>query len=140
MECENGKESLLDCRRRDRRALTERILLRAEWLEPADRALLESVYADQVPIARLARLRGHSPQRLRRRVRKLVGQLLAPSTSYVLSRRSDWGRERWQVACKHLVAGRDLRRTAADLGLTLHTVRKHVEAVRTLFEAEKARA
>ncbi len=139
-ERQNGDESLLERRRRDREALTERVLMRAEWLEPADRALLESVYGDHVPIPRLARLRGQAPRRLRRRVQTLVERLLAPKTSYVLARGGDWSRERWRVACKYVVAGRGLRGTADDLGLTLYAVRKHMEAVRTLYEAEAARA
>ncbi len=130
----DAANTLLDRRRLEHQTLAERILHRCELLEPADRALLESIYSDHVPIARLARVRGQSPRQVRRRVKRLIERLLCPTTDFVLARRREWEKQRWQAARLHLVAGRGLAETARDLGLTLHTVRKHVEAVRTLYE------
>jgi hypothetical protein len=119
-------------RRAERQALAERLLHRAELLDPADRALIESVYSDHVPLARLARVRGQTPAQVRRR--RLGHRLLDPLTEFILAHREDWPADRWQAARAHLIAGQTLRQTASGLNLTLHAVRRHIEAVRTLLE------
>ncbi|HEB61116.1 MAG TPA: hypothetical protein ENJ06_04755 [Phycisphaeraceae bacterium] len=124
---------LFDRRRREHAELRERILHRCELLEPVDRALLESVYERDMPIVRLAEIRGEPPWRLRRRVRMLVRRLLSPLATFIIANEGNWEPERWQVARRHLLAGCEMRRTAKELGLTLHRVRQHVYAVRTLM-------
>ncbi|MCK4873591.1 MAG: hypothetical protein KAS72_12790 [Phycisphaerales bacterium] len=125
---------LLDRRRREHAEITDRILHRCSFLERDDRALLESIYSDHVPIVRLAAVRQQSPRQLRRHVRRLIERLLEPRTAFVISRRDRWNGERWAVARSCLICGRDLRGVAKDLGLSLHRVRKHVDAVRALCE------
>jgi hypothetical protein len=122
---------------RRRRAMgdqTDRLLHRSMLLDREDQALIVSVYRDHVPIPRLAAIRNESTRQVRRRIQRLSDRLLTPRTSYLLARKHAWEHERWAAAQRCLVAGHGMRRVADDLGISLHRVRKHVDAVRTLFD------
>ncbi len=189
--------------------MVETILLRAVWLPPPDRVLIESVYRDHTPVADLARLLGVQARPLRRRVRRIVNRLLTGEFVAIVRRltpsarrapqrrarqsaaRSDadaappssnpeplaagcstspfggaappapvsaetacsasptpagelpaaplppgtaWCPIRRRVAEECVVNGRSLRDAARALNLTLHTVRRHRDALQTILE------
>ncbi len=129
-----------DLRRRRRRDLVERIVERADLLAPADRALVHAHYRDGRSVVEIARLRGGSPRSLRRRLKRLVERELDPLFAFVARRRASWSHTRRRVATSLMLEGRSMRETGQRLGLSLHTVRRHHDAVRALYESESATA
>ncbi len=128
----------LDLRRKRQRDLVEVIALRAELLPPRDRALVEAIYREGASAKEVALLAGVSPRSVRRRLRALVQRMLEPRFVFVARSRDAWPRQRRAVATACVLHGLSLREAAKALGLSLHCVRRHMQAVQTLFEAEQA--
>ncbi len=127
-----------DLRRRTQRDLAERVLIRSEWLMPDERALLAAVYRDGATTVELAALSGMSPKSVRTRVKRLVARVLSPGFEFVMRRRDSWPAERRRVATAFFLQGRSQRDAARFLRLTLHEVRRHIDAVRALASVEGA--
>lgn len=123
-----------DLRRRRQRDMVEHLLDRAACLPPDDLALLRAVYADGRTAVELAALMRCDARALRRRIRRLVERLLSPRFLFVLRHRDGWSATRKRVATACVLHGRSLREAAAELRLSLHTVRRHLDAVNALFE------
>jgi len=126
-----------DLRRKRTPGLIERVVERAALLPDDDRALLLAVYRDATPARTIAALRGVDPRRIRRRVRALVQRVLSPSFEFVLAHAGEWPRTRKRVAVAIVIEGRSLREAAERLGVTIHTVRRHIEAIRLLERASR---
>lgn len=127
-----------DLRRKRQRGLVEVITLRAELLPAHERALVEAIYREGASAKDVALLRGAPPKRVRRELRRLVQRLLDPRFLFVARNRESWPRQRRKVATTCVLHGLSMRDAAARLELSLHTVRRHMQAVQTLFEAERA--
>ncbi len=125
-----------DLRRKRRRDLVERIVERADLLAPSDRALVHAHYRDGRSVVEIASLGGGSPRSLRRRLKRLVERELDPLFTFVARSRTSWSHTRRRVATSLMLEGRSMRETGERLGLSLHTVRRHHDAVRALFESE----
>ena len=65
-------DEALDLRRKRQRDLADSILSRAEYLARPDRTLILAVYEDNRRISDLARMMGHHPRTLRRRIRRII--------------------------------------------------------------------
>lgn len=128
-----------DLRRRRRQDLAEAVIRRSAWLLPDDRALLRTVYQDGVRIASLATLRGRSesPRSLRRRVRVLVQRVLSARFTFVLRERDRWPPTRRRVAAACVLQGRTMRSAAHHLQISLHEVRRHLDAINALLSASR---
>ncbi|MEZ6242702.1 MAG: hypothetical protein R3B57_06625 [Phycisphaerales bacterium] len=113
---------------------------RSDLLSPADRALVHAHYRDGRSVVEIARLGGGSPRSLRRRLKRVVERELDPLFAFVARRRGSWSGTRRRVATSLVLEGRSMRETGERLGLSLHTVRRHHDAVRALFESESAGA
>ena len=131
-----------DLRRKHRRELVEAVLQASPYLPDQDRALLEAFYRDGRPVAELAALAGCTPRVIRRRIRTLVARVLSPRFAFVAHHEPRWSPTRRRVARACVLGGRSLREAADDLALSLHTVRRHHDAINALFEtlARGARA
>lgn len=125
----------VDLRRRSLRDHAETIVVRAEHLLPDDRALLQAVFRDGMTAIDLARVTGTAPRALRRRIRLLAGRVLTARYAYVMRHREHWPATRRRVATACVLQGRSLRAAAAHLRLTLHVVRRHMDAVNALYES-----
>ncbi|MFG0326942.1 MAG: hypothetical protein ACF8SC_06710 [Phycisphaerales bacterium JB037] len=125
-----------DLRRRRRRDLAEAILDRASWLPPDDRALIEAVYRDGRSAREVAALAGTTPRIVRTRLRRVVTRVMSDRFRFVVLARSSWTRTRRLVAESCVLCGRSMRQAAEELGVTLHTVRRHVQAIDAQHEAE----
>lgn len=132
-------ERASDLRRRHARALVERLLRLGAALPEAERALIEAVYRDGMTVKQLAVIRGDDPKALRRRVRRLVARVMSAEFRYVAARRSELPRTRARVAELCVLRGMSLRGVAGELGLSLHMVRRHRDAVMAMAEIEEAR-
>lgn len=124
-----------DLRRRGVRDRSEVILMRAAYLEPEDRRLIEVVFADGLTCNAVAELLGESPRRIRRRVRTLVDRVSSDRFAFVMRERERWPATRRRVATACVLQGRSYRESAAHLKLTFHAVRRQMNAVEALFEA-----
>lgn len=127
----------IDLRRRRADALNERIIQRAEWLEPNDRALVSAMFVDGYSAARIARLGNSDPRTIRSRIRKIVHRLGDPRTAYVMLHSNAWTPTRRRVAREVYINGRSLRETAETLGLSFYVVRRHRESIEAMFEADR---
>jgi len=131
----------LDLRRGFRRDLAETLVERAAHLPAHDRMLVEAVFREGRSISELSRLwgdpppRGRSPRSLRRRLRKLVERLLSPGYVVVAQHLGRWSPGRRRVATACVLHGKSLREAAESLGMTLHSVRRHFEAVNAVVDA-----
>jgi len=122
-------------RRPDQRTDDDWVLNRAYLLSPEDRAVVEGFYHKGMTAVQLARLMGLHPGTVRRRTRDLILHLRSPLFSFVLAHRCQWSETRRSVAELHLLQRRTLRDTARQGRLTIHMVRREVEAIRARFEA-----
>jgi len=123
-------------RRIDRRRDAERLVQRAAWLRPDERALIEAVFGEGRSCTDLAKLMGATPEVVRRRVRRAAKRAGSDLFGFVASRRDTWPAELSRVATKCALEGATLRGAAADLGVSLHVVRRHWDAVRAMCAAE----
>lgn len=134
----------LDLRRKRRGEQAQVALERARHLPPQDRVLVEAVFRDGRPVAELAALiaadagdadRVTSVRGLRRRIRRLTARLLSREYAFVAEQLPDWSPTRRRVATACILHGRSIRDAAAELRLSLHTVRRHRAAIAELLEA-----
>jgi DNA-directed RNA polymerase specialized sigma24 family protein len=135
LNARNDVERASDLRRRHARRLIEHIVAAAAVLPDQERLLIETTYGDGKRLTDIARLRGDDPRTLRRRVRGIVRRMLDPEFGFVASRRAEWPRTRRLVAERCVLQGVSLRDAATTLGISLHTVRRHRDAIRALADA-----
>ena len=121
--------------RPDQRSDDDWVLHRALFLTPSDRAMVEGFYDKGMSAAQIARLMDIHPGTVRRRTRRLIHHLRSPMFGFILAHRGDWSRRRRTVAEMHLLQRRPLRDTARGAKLTMHIVRREVDAIRAQFEA-----
>lgn len=126
-----------DLRRRRAPGLVGEVVRRAALLPEEDRSLLLSVYRDATPAVTIAALRGVERRHVRRRVRMLVQRVLSPRFGFVMEHLDEWAPLRRAVALALVIEGRPQREAAARLGITIHAVRRHDEAIRMLEQASR---
>jgi hypothetical protein len=140
-------------RRRDRQEHARTLVERAAWLPPDDRELVEAVFGEGISVAafvRRRRQRGNdlAPGRreqdravpltartARTRLRRLVERVLSPRYAFVVANRALWTGPMRRAAFACVVQGLSLREASARLGMSLHAVRRHLDAVDALFTA-----
>jgi DNA-directed RNA polymerase specialized sigma24 family protein len=125
---------ITDLRRKRSRALVDQLVEYAQWLAPPDRVLIEAVYRDGRSVSDVATLMGESVRTLRRRVRMLIERINSPRFMFVVRSLDQWAPTRRRVAICCVLHGRPLRAVAEELGLSLHVVRRHRDAVYALYE------
>lgn len=129
----------VDLRRKQTRRYAEVALARAAHATPEDRAMLEAVYDRGVPASRIAALMRQHPRRIRRRLREVIERLMSDEAEFVLRHRRAWQPTRRMVATACVLEGRSMRETARRLRMSLHAVRREMEAVRNLMDEEESR-
>lgn len=129
---------LSDLRRRQESGTVDWLLLRAEWLPRADRDLVEAVYREGKSAAEIARLGGlgtASVASVRNRIRQVVNRLCSDRLPFVVERSPSWSPTRRRIARRCVVEGLSMRATSDLLGISLHTVRRHLGAIEVLYRA-----
>ncbi len=116
-----------------RREAAEVILGRAEFLDEVDRVLLEQVLDKGVLMRQIALLSGKSVRSVQKRVEVLSKRLIDPGVVYVIRHHGRWTRAMGKVALNVWVRKRTLRETARVMGMSLHQVRRAVEAVKGII-------
>ena len=134
----DNKADSIDLRKRRAEALNERIIQRAEWLEPSDRALVVAMFTDGYSAAQIARLADTPPRTIRSRIHKIIQRLSDPRTAYVMLHSDEWTPTRRRVAREVYINGRSLREAAESLSLSFYAVRRHRESIEAMFEADRS--
>ncbi len=139
-----GHSPAADLRLRRRRDAAETIVARASVLAKEDRGLLEAVYDKGHTVQEVARLLGQTDpsqvRQLRKRVRKLVTRVGEPRFVFVLTSRHAWPSTRKRVAERCVLRGDSMRAAAAELGISLHSVRQQCLRIDAMFESATDRA
>lgn len=112
-----------------RRGHNQEVVQRAEWLEESDAALVRATYRDGHAAAAVARIMQQDERGLQRRLRKLIARLVSAEFSVVIQHWGNWNSTRRAVARACVLHGRSIRVAAEQLNLSLHTVRRHREAI-----------
>lgn len=115
----------------------DNLLARAGLLAPPDRDLLIAVFSKNVTCASIARAGGHDPRTTRRRVRRLTHRVMSPTFELCAARvlaksAGGWSPTRRAVAERVILQGQAYRTAATELGLSIHSIRAHVIAIRAL--------
>ncbi len=160
---EGGPARVTDLRRRRREESAEEIVRSAQYLPSGERVLIESVFRDGRRVSDMARLiagpgrptegqgdgmTGCRARALRARVRRLVRRMLTPEYRAVArwmaieklspgaagGARGLGGALRRRVAVACFLHGLPIREAARELGLSLHTVRRHRDAVAAMAQ------
>lgn len=124
----------------EKREVAAEIAAAGRFLETSDRDLVRTIFENGVSTARVARAMGKQPYEVARRVKRLVRRLNDPYTRFVISRHPNWPELRRNVGLRFFVRGVTQRRTAEQLGVTVHRVRQELQFIRALYEAEYSRA
>lgn len=111
------------------------MLLRSEHLPRSDAAFIRSLYVDGLSAVKVAALQGQDPRAVRRRARRLLKRLSEPLFIFVVREKASWSSVRRRVAEAGVLAGRGLRAAAKETGLSVHVVRRHLEAIRAMSDA-----
>lgn len=130
-------ERALDLRKRPGREVADYLLSVCHHLLPEDRALIRAVYDRGLRVSEVAALRGESPKTLRARLRRLIQRCFTDEFRFVATRRRHWRGLRKQVACACILEGRTYRDAARRLGVSVHVVRRHIDAIELLAREPK---
>ncbi len=117
------------------REAAERIVALADGLSRPDRALLEAIYERGLSAAECARMAGRDVRWMQRRVKRLLTRLADPRYAFVYARHRHWPTFRRRVARAIFLEGRSRRRTARELGVSLHRVRREADRVAAMADA-----
>jgi hypothetical protein len=92
----------------------DRVLRLADHLDPADRALVRSIYDRGMSAGELARAIGRTPRAVNRRLERLVRRVSTPEYRFILRERRSWPATRRRVAELVFLRG-GTQRAAAEL-------------------------
>lgn len=124
-----------DLRLKRREGEVDLLLRRAEALPKQDRLLLETMLREGKTAVVVAGLMQTNARALRRRTKRLARRLTSPEFLFVIREIGNWPPTRRRVAEACVIEGKSARQAAADLRITFHTVRRHIEAMAHAFEA-----
>lgn len=114
----------------------ELIELRAGWLDPKDRALLEVVYLQGLSIKLLAAVTGIDESSLRRRIRILTRRLRSPEFLFCMRNQERFNKLEMSVAQHYFIERKSIPAVACQNETTIYRVRKILKRIRTLMERE----
>jgi hypothetical protein len=76
---------------------------------------------------------------MRARIRRLVRRMLRPEFGYVAHQIHTWTPTRQRVARACILHGMPIRAASITLNLSLHTIRRHLDAVQAMYELDRQR-
>jgi len=132
-------DSELDLRRKRSGTLSDLLVRRAHWLDAEDRELVLAIFERGQSAAAIGTLTSTPARQIRRRIRQLVARLNDPRVAYVVAHKNSWGRTMQAVGRELFIRGRTMRQVSDTLGITLHSVRKHRDAIETMSATERQR-
>jgi DNA-directed RNA polymerase specialized sigma24 family protein len=130
-------EDTLDLRRKRDSGFSDRMVRRACWLEADDRELVLAMFERGHSAKAIGSMLGQPARVVRKRLRLLVARLSDPRVAYVVAHHNTWGRSRKLVARELFLNGHSMREVSQMLNLSLHTVRKHRNAIEAMTQASQ---
>ncbi len=130
---ETWLDERFDLRRKHEASLSDSLVRRAHWLDPKDRELVLAMFRDGRSALSIARLLEQDPRMVRRRLKRLARRLQDPRVAYVVAHQAQWAPGRRRVARRLYIAGLSMREVASELGVSLHCVRKHRDAIEAMW-------
>lgn len=118
----------------NRRLIAEQVVMRAEYLAPADKALLQAVFERGITAGEFARAIGKRPQTMRRRVQRLVERLGSSPYQFVMRQLKDWPPMQRKVGESVFLRGLSQREASQQLGMPIHGVRREVERIQSIYD------
>ncbi|MEZ6164220.1 MAG: hypothetical protein R3B67_07265 [Phycisphaerales bacterium] len=132
-------EEQIDLRRKQPGATISRLIRRAQWLSGPDRELFLAYYEQGLCATRIGVMLGMDPRSVRRSIRQMTARLNDPRAAYVAAHCNAWGRSRGAIARELFLRGRSMREVSQKLGISLHCVRKHRDAIEAMSIADRER-
>ena len=126
----------LDLRRKHNAGIARKIAQRAHWLDREDRELALAYFDRGMSAASIGALIGQNPRFVRKRLKHIVNRLADPRSAYVVANRNAWTASRRAVAEELFLHGHSKRDVSQRLGLSLHNVRKHRDAIEAMSQAQ----
>jgi hypothetical protein len=127
----------LDLRLKRADALNDHIVQRAEWLEPAERAIVLAMFDEGYSAAEIARLGNLEARIVRARIHRIVSRLSDPKVAYVAQQSIAWSKTRAEIGRCVFLHGKSLRETATELSMSFYLVRRHRESIDAMYDADK---
>jgi hypothetical protein len=131
------KKQVTDLRLHKEPTLANQLAPRIGFLPPADRILLEQVYIQGWPVARVAALTGEPPRKVRRRAKRLATRALKPVFLEVALHSDGWPRDMRAVGAAVFIRGLSIRAAAAELSLSYGSATLHARTIRALVKTPK---
>lgn len=131
----DGLDQSLDLRRKATHALSTRVVERAHWLSPKDCELVLAYFERGMHASEIGTLLGYEPKYVRRRLKQLVFRLEDPRCAYVVTHRNAWTPKRRAIAEDLFIRGRSMREVSKAHNMSLHTIRKHRDAIEAMAQA-----
>ena len=103
---------------------TAHLCAMAQFLAPADRALLLLAHSDGKTLAQIGALVGATRHATQRRLQRLARRVLAPEFAFVAARLRDLDAPSRAVARICILEGRSVRQGADELKMSRHAVRE----------------
>ncbi len=125
--------------RADRQNLAERLSRLAEFLAPADAALVQARFAHGRNYREIGLLTNQNSSTLRAKVHRLVRRVQTPAFRYAARELNRMEPERAAVAKLCLLCGLPTRTASVQLGMTVHRVNMHRRALIELANQETRR-
>jgi DNA-directed RNA polymerase specialized sigma24 family protein len=121
-------------RRTDRRDAMEHLLRWADHLAPAERSLVRCAYDWGVCSREISLLTGWTPRVVRRRLRQLLQRIDSPVFQNAVRLLGAMSEDRRSVAQQVVLQGLTQRQAAAQLGVSVHQVRRELLAIHGMCE------
>ena len=131
------KKQVTDLRLHKEPTLANQLVARVEFLPTAERVLLEQVYIQGWPVARVAALTGEPTRKVRRRAKRLAARALTPMFLEVALHSAGWPREMRAVGAAIFVRGLSIRAAARDLDLPYRSAMLHAHTICALAKTPK---
>lgn len=133
----------MDLRRYRRAELASMVVERAAFLPEPEREVLVGLYARGQSTRSVGALSGVSARVVRKKAKALIGRIFSPEFAFVAlhctpEARAAWPASMREAAMRLFLRGWSLDRTARELHLSYHAVRRHRDALRTMAAAAGA--
>ena len=117
------------------RLIAKKVVMRAEFLAPADKALLEAVFERGINAGEFAgAIDKNGPETMRRRVQRLVERLGSSPYQFVMRQLKDWPPMQRKVGESVFLRGLSQREASQQLGMPIHGVRREVERIQSIYD------
>lgn len=122
-------------RRTGQRTHSDQVLSLAAYLRPQERFLIEQVFEHGLRLSDIAGQLGKCRSTVQYHVKQLLRRMGSPLFRFMVVHNDTLNATLKRTGSKVILQGYSLRDAAASLGLSLHTVRCHIQSIQALSRA-----